>query len=277
LTQAPTPDIPPSEAVVTERTKTREYRGFVRMTYLLTQRVDLAVGGGATKREFIGDTTGITTTGISLEDSTSVNGDASIFYAITPRFSSGVFFNAGYNSFEVRPNSRTYATGLTGRYKLTPLHTLTARVGATYLKTSADTTGLETEKWYPYANLAVGYSRKFFTATLRGAYEIMGAGSFGEITKRGSINLTMTNQFAERWWWDLSGLYQNNTSSQEPVTVDVDTFQGNAGIRYAATDWASIYLRGSVTRQRSGGLEGNDLDRESALLGVTFSTPNKPF
>jgi hypothetical protein len=234
------------------------------------------VGGGLTKRDFIGDTTGITTTGISLEDSTYVVGDASIFYAFTPRFSSGVFFNTGYNTFEVRPNSRTYAAGLTGRYRLTPLHTLTARAGATYLKESADATGLENEDWSPYASLALGYSRRNFAATFRGSYEILGAGSFGEITKRASINLAMTNRFAERWWWDLSALYQNNKSSDEPVTVDVDTLQGSAGVRYAATDWASFYLRGTITRQRSSGLEGNDLDREAAFLGITLSTPNRP-
>jgi hypothetical protein len=277
LTQAPTPDIPPSEAVVTERTKTREYRGYIRMTYLLTPRVDVSMGGGVTRRDFIGDVTGITTTGITLEDSTSVTGDASIFYAITPRFSSGVFFNTGYNTFEVRPNSRTYSTGVTGRYRLTPLHTLTARAGATYLKESADALGRENEKWSPYGSLAIGYSRNYFKATLEGSYEVVGAGSFGEITKRGSITLTMTNQFAERWWWDLYGLYQNNTSLREPVTVDVNTAQGMAGIRYTASDWASFYLKGTITRQRSGGQGGNDFDRESALLGVTLSTPNKPF
>ncbi len=277
LTQAPTPDIPPSEAVVTGRITTRDYRGFVRMKYLVTPKVDIAVGGGVTRRDFSGNTAGIVTTGFSVQDSTRTVGDATVFYAMSPRLSSGIFFNTGLNSFQRSPDSTTYTGGVTGRYLLTPVHTLTARGGATYLKESADATGLETDKWFPYGTLAVGYTWQSFKATLAGTYELVGSASFGRTTKMATIRLTMTQQLTERWGWDISGFYQNNRSFDDPLTVNVDTMQGIAGIRYAAVEWASFYLNGNIARQDSKGLTGEDLIRESVFIGVLLSTAYEPY
>lgn len=275
LTQAPAPDIPPSETVVTARTKSREYRGFIQMGYLLTPRVDINVGGGAIRRDFTGDTTGLVTSGLALEDSRSASGDASIFYRMTPRFSSGVFFNTAYDSYERSPDSKTYTGGLTGRYLLTPFHTLNVRGGATYLKESAGRTLQAREEWSPYVSLDVTYKWENFQATLQGSYRILGAASFGQTTKRGTITIALTNQFTERWGGDLSGTYQNNKSTDDPITVDINTVQGTAGIRYAAFQWASLYLNGNILRQTSNGIEGNDLNRESVFLGVTLSAIKK--
>lgn len=278
LTQALAPDIPPSEAVVTGRTKTRDYRGFLRMRYLLTPRVDISAGGGVTRREFSGTTGGIATTGLTLENSTQTVGDADIFYAVSPRLSSGIFLNTGFNSFETSPDSMTFTGGVAGRYKLTPMHTLMVRGGATYLRESAAATGPQGIRWFwfPYGNLAVEYTWQRFTARLAGSYELVGAGSFGQTTKRGNISLTMTHQFAEKWWGNLSGFYQNNRSFEDPVTVNVDTVQGTAGMRYAALKWASFYLNGNIVRQRSKALEGSDVARESVFLGVLLSTTYEP-
>jgi hypothetical protein len=275
LTQTPAPGIPPSEAVVTARTKSREYRGYIQMGYLLTPRVDINMGGGVIRRDFIGDTSGLATAGITVEDSRSATGDASIFYRITPRFSSGVFFNTGYNSYERSPDSKTYTGGLAGRYLLTQFHTLNVRGGATYLKESSGATGQGNDGWSPFVSLDVSYKWENFQATLQGSYDIIGAASFGQTTERGTITLVMTNQFTERWGADLTGTYQNNKSTDDPVTVDINTVWGTAGIRYAPFQWATFHLTGNMVRQQSNGLEGDDLTRQSVFLGATLSSIKK--
>jgi len=61
------------------------------------------------------------------------------------------------------------------------------------------------------------------------------------------------------------------------VTVNVDTVQGTAEIRYAALNWASFYLNGNIARQVSKLSTGNDVMRESVLLGVLLTTTYEPY
>ncbi len=264
--QSESPELPPSEAIATERRKVREFRGFLRVTYLLSPNVDLVFGGGGVKRDFVDDVAGS-----AEEDSQTYSGDASMSYKVSPRLSTGVFFNTRHNTFGVSPDSRSYTGGLSANYLLSQLYTLDVRAGVTYFEEDADVTGRTKEDWSPYGRVSLTYTWQYFQATLLGSYEIAGGGSFGAATKRATVRLNLTSQFAEGWWWDLSGYYQNNSATGDQSEEDVDTAEGTAGLRYAAAEWASFYLNGKIFRQRSNSLVASDIDRDSVFLGMTLS------
>lgn len=271
-TPAPSPELPSTETVVTERSKSRDYRASLRMTYLVTPRVDFSLGGGWSQRDFAGDET------VSdVEDSQTVSGDANVAYRITPRFSSGVYVNAGRHRYQTSPDARSYSGGVTGSYLLTRHYSADARAGVSYLKEDADGAGQENTEWSPSGSLSLKYTWQYFQADLSGSYELSGGGSFGQTTKRGTVTMTLTNQFAERLWWDLSGSYQRNRSTDDAGLVNINTAEASAGIRYTAAQWASFRLSGNILRQRSDGQEGDDIDRESVFLGVELRTLYKLF
>lgn len=269
LTQDPIPGLSPSETIVTVRTRSREYAGSLHVTYLLTPKVDFTLGGGGSKRSFLDNNAGTV-------DSDTVSGNASISYRFTPRFSQGVYFAATRNSFENNTDARTYNLELSMTYLLSKLFTINARAGANYGKETT-TTGEDTVT-SPSGQLSLDYQGMGFKALLLGSYELAGGGSFGVTTQRGNILLTLTDQFAPRWWWDLSGSYQSNRSLDTPRTEDISMWYGNAGLRYQAAEWAFIRLAGSLVRQRArNGNEGDDVDRNAIVLGIDVNKSYKIF
>jgi len=261
-----TPEVVPTETVVTSRLRSRDYGAALRLHYLVGPRTDFSLGGSWSRREFLGDVTGF-----DVEDSQSLSGDTELQYRWTRRFSSGIFLGAGRNDFDQSPSSRTYSAGLAATYALTELYSLTGRAGVTYLKEEADASGVENTETSPSGSLSLAYSWKSFRATLLGKYDLSGGGSFGETTRRGTVGLTLENRFTDRWSGNYSVYYQTNRSTREPTVEDISTGRVAASIRYAATKWASFRLSGDILRQRSDGSEGNDVDRESVVLGIDLS------
>ena len=267
LQQDPIPGLPPSSTVVTTRNTEKNFRGSLRLLYLLTPNVDFSLGGGWEKRDFVGDVSAS-----DEEDSQTIFGDVAVEYRNTPRFSYGAFVNVGHNTFDNNPDSMTYAGGLTGTWLLSQYYVLNARAGASYLKQDAGATQPKDEQWSPTGSLSLTYTWQYFQATLLGSYELAGGGNFGQTTERGTVSLALKNQFAARWWWDLSGSYQTNVSVANSSTEDIDTMEASAGLRYTAREWATLRLSGNFLHQVSHGSDGSDIDRGSIFLGVDLST-----
>ncbi len=255
------PLIQPSIAVETANRKSRDYGAALRMGYLVTPKTEFSLGGGFTKRQFLDNVTG----GI---DSRVVTGDTTLMYKFTPLFSSGLFLNTAYNTFENGRDSRTIAGGLTGTYLFSPALTMTARAGATRAEESGPAGIPDRTTSSPYGMLTLGYRSRDFNATLIGTMDQSGGGSFGLTTKRESVSLTLSDQFAARWWADMSGNYQQNRSLDAAVSQDLASAAGTAGIRYQPATWATIRLSGTAFRQWTNGVIGTDLTRYSAFLGI---------
>lgn len=266
FTQAPVPVLSPSDVVVTERTKSRDYRAALLMTYQVTQTTSVSAGGGVAWREFTS-----VPPGSNLEDSRTATGDASVSHRFSRRFSSGLFFNTSYVSYDVSPNTRTYSSGLTADYTISEFYFVSARAGATYLEEATQVTTPKNEEWIPYGRITLRYSRKDFRATLDGSYTASSGGTFGQSTKNTTIVMSLADRITQHWDWELSGYFQNSRSSVKPVTQDINILSGSAGIRYRPVPWASFGLRGEMFRQDSRNTLGQDIDRDSAVFDVTLS------
>ena len=147
------PLVPPSIASESATQKSRDYGAALRVTYLLTEKTDFSLGGGFSKLQFLDNTAGNV-------GSRVISGDTSLSYKFTPLFSSGIFFNTSYNTFENGTDSRVFAGGLTGTYRFSPAFTVDARAGASHMKeTSGSTSGVpENTKTSPYGALSLVYS-----------------------------------------------------------------------------------------------------------------------
>ncbi|MBF8260157.1 MAG: hypothetical protein HW377_2531, partial [Actinobacteria bacterium] len=145
------PLIPPSIAAETATRKSRDFGGALRVSYLVTPKTDFSVGGGFSKRQFLDNVAGNV-------DSRVLTGDTTLTYKFTPLFSSGLFFNAAYNTFENGRDSSTFAGGLTGTYLFSQALTMTARAGASRAK-ETDVAGLpDRTTMSPTGSLSLSYA-----------------------------------------------------------------------------------------------------------------------
>lgn len=258
------PLAPPSIASESAMQKSRDYGAALRAIYLLTEKTEFSVGGGFSKLQFLDNTTGNV-------GSQVINGDTSLIYRITPLFSSGFFFNTSYNTFENGTDSRVFTGGLTGTYRFSPAFTVDARAGATHVKETFTSGVPENSKTSPYGALSLVYSERDFRAALSGTIEQAGGGNLGVTTRRETASLSVSDQFAIRWWADLTGTYQVNHSLEPNLSGELTSATGTAGVRYQPLEWIGVHLSGSGFRQSGNGTLGSDLKRYTAFLGVTVS------
>ena len=259
------PLLPASIATESATRKSRDYGAALRMIYLLTEKSEFSLGGGFSKRQFLDNVTA----GGNV-DSRVVTGDTTLTYKFTPLFSSGLFLNTAYNTFDSGRDSRTFAGGLTGTYLFSPALTMTARAGASRAQETGSAGIPDRTTWSPAGSLSLTYADREFRAALTGSIDQSGGGSFGVTTRRQSVGVSLSDRFAAKWTADLSGNYQENRSLDVSVSEDLTSATGTAGVRYQPTTWATLHLSGAALRQWNNGAIGTDLTRYSAFLGITL-------
>lgn len=257
------PLVPVSIASESATQRSRDYGAALRANYLLTENTEFSVGGGFSKLQFLDNTT-------ANVGSRVINGDTSLSYKFTPLFSSGVFFSTSYNTFENGTDSRVFAGGLTGAYRFSPAFTVDARAGASHVKQTFATGAPETSRTSPYGALSLVYSDNNVRAALSGTIEQAGGGNLGVTTRRETVSLSVSDQFATRWWADLTGTYQVNRSLEPNASGHLTSAIGTAGVRHKPLQWMEVHLSGSGLRQSGDGALGSDLTRYSAFFGVTL-------
>ncbi|GAB4367488.1 MAG: hypothetical protein Kow00128_12020 [Deltaproteobacteria bacterium] len=256
------PLAPPSISTETGVRKSRDYGGALRIVYLVTPNTEFSASGGFSRRDYLDNTT-------SEVDSRTYSGETSLSYRFTPLFSSGIFANTSYNRFENGRDSRIYTGGLTASYRFSANTTGTARAGASRVQEN-DPLAPERVTWSPYGALSLTYTSGGFQGSMGGTFQQSGGGSFGATTERLTASARLSHQFAPRWGWDLAGTYQTSRSLDPTASEDLESANGNAGIRYQPWRWATFRLSGTAYRQWSHGTVGTDLTRYSGLLGVTL-------
>jgi hypothetical protein len=258
------PLAPPSISSESATQKSRSYGAALRANYLLTERSEFSLGGGFNKLQFLDNNTGNV-------GSRVITGDTTLKYRFTPLFSSGPFLNISYNTFENGTDSRIFAGGLTGAYTFSPAFTVDARAGASHVKETSTSGVPETKETSPYGALTLVYLDNNFRAALSGTIEQAGGGNLGRTTRRETVSLSVSDQFASHWWADLIGIYQVNRSLESDASGDLTSAIFTAGVRHKPLEWLEVHLSGSGLRQSGdNGNLGSDLTRYSAFLGVTL-------
>lgn len=263
LNLAPIPGLPPVETFAVGRTAARDYGGSLQATYQATPTIDLSLGGGASKLEYLGP-------GPGLLGSRTVTGNASAGYRISPRTTCGLFGSTTYSTYDGGANSRSYSGGVSASYAVTDRTTVDARAGMTFL-TDTGAAGVVDHEQSPSGSLSITYRNRGFSAALSGSYDLTGGGSFGQGTERANAGLSLSDQFTPRWSWDLSGSYQDERTAGPLSTLRVSTADVTAGVRYAAADWVSVRFAGYTFRQWNRAAAGADVSRSHILLGLTLS------
>ena len=260
------PQVPtiPIEIAQFPRTHTRDYGGSVAMNYQAAPRFQTALVGAYNRHETITDNTGQT-------DYYTYNGDLSLSYQSGPRSSIGIFGSAADITYSNDLVSTVYSVGLQGSYAFTESFRVEGRVGESFLRNKPGNGLPESTDQSPNARISLTYQVRDFLATAWGSYGYSSGSSFGQTTRQGNAGLSLADQFANGWWWSLTGMYQANRNIDNPSAGDLISGNGTAEIRYVPTPWATLRLSGTYFREWAQDNSGSDLKKTTAFLGVTMS------
>ena len=255
LTQLPVSGLSPSDTLVSGRIGTRTSSGSLQAGHLLTANLETGAGIGASRTTYFGGN-------ISQVAFSSYTANASADYRLSPVLTAGAYGTASLDRFDNGNDVRDFTGGLGGTYLLSAGSSLSARAGITAVR-SDDAPGRIVR---PSGRIEYRQLYRDLDAMLRASIDYS-AGSFGRETKREDVTLRLSDRLSADWSLDTSLTWQANRSLREPFPEDFMSTQWTAGIAWSISRDARIRLGGELFRQWDRGSQGNDLYRESAMIG----------
>jgi outer membrane protein assembly factor BamA len=265
------PVIPPVSITNYGDRKTETIGGGVQFKYLATQNVTLGLDGNYSTQRF--DTPADNAAQADFTDSSTFGAGASVSYRFSPRTNLGVSLSGSHNTYEDNPDTNTLSGHITFGYQFSPTVTFNGGVGVQHIRRKGAPGIPEESDTTPSATLNLTYRQETVTATLFGSSVYSGASGFGEATRQHTAGMTLSDQFAKDWTWNLSGAYQVSRSAFETDAVDIRTINGSSGVQYRPWRWATVDLTGNLNRQTSNGQFGETLNNYSAQIGFTAAHP----
>ena len=96
----------------------------------------------------------------------------------------------------------------------------------------------------PSGTVTLAYSDNTFRASLYGDVGYSGLSGADQVTRQGTVGISLADQFTQRWSWSLGGNYQVSRTVFAATSSDVKTLNGTGSIRYAPWEWGAFDLTG---------------------------------
>jgi len=204
-----------------------------------------------------------------IYDTRTVGADVSVRYAYSPTSLVGVYGNGSYEDFHETPTARMFEAGLLAGHQFNPAFRIDGRLGMSFVRQPASAPGNpDLTDSTPSGTVTLGYLDNTFRADLYGNYGYSGLSGAGEVTRQGTVGISLADNVTQGWSWSLGGYYQVSHTVFAVTTVEVKTVNGRGSVRYAPWEWGAFDLTGYATRENSD-VPGGDLNRYSIVLGFT--------
>jgi len=257
------PAVPPQGTATYGLQKTRDFGGSIGLLYQATPAVGTTATVYVAARQFPDQPGG-------GNDSRTVGADVSARYTFSQRSSAGVYVNGSKEDFKETPDAQVVGAGFLGGYQFSPAFRIDGRLGMSFVRQQATgTDNSEQTSNDPAGNVTLAYSVNTFQASLYANVGYSGLSGASQVTRQGTVGIILSDQFAQRWSWNLGAYYQIERTVFAATSRDLKTLSGTGSIRYAPWEVGSFDLTGYSSREQSDG-PGGDRTRYSVVLGFTL-------
>jgi len=257
------PTVPPQGIATYGLQKSRDFGASIGLLYQATAAVETGVTVYGAARQFPDQPGGV-------NDSHTVGADVSARYTFSQRSSAGIYGNGSKEYFKETPDAQVIGVGLLAGHQFSPAFRIDGRLGMSFVRQQATATdNSEHTSNDPAGTVTLAYSDNTFRASLYANVGYSGQSGASQVTRQGTVGISLGDQFSQRWSWSLGANYQISRTVFAATSNDEKTLNGTGSIRYAPWEWGTFDLTGNTSRQQSD-VPNGDLDRDSIVLGFTL-------